>query len=445
MKFRSFIFIVGFVSPYLYAITITNPSFKNGWTGWQEVNPDEQSVAFSSKGYNDKKSIKLSGKGAYVAQLLEVKANTNYRLTSYIMGSGTIGAKADGKLFYESKNKMKDWTKTTLDFNSGNSNKIAIFASFNSREGRFDDFSLDEINNDKAAVSKSIISSSSGGYGLSPQLAPGGNFELIDWYLSIPVDENKDGKADRLEEKALVKGFQDKRFFYTAKDGGMVFKSPIKGAKTSKNTKYTRTELREMLRRGDKRIKTKGEGNNPNKNNWVFSSAPKIAQRYAGAVDGELYATLAVNHVTTTGKKGQVGRVIIGQIHAKDDEPICLYYRKLPAHTKGSIYAAHEISGGDDIFYDIIGSRSDKAKDPKDGIALNEKFSYRIIVKGNSLQAIISQDDKELGKADIDMSNSGYNVINDYMYFKAGVYNQNNSGDADDYVKATFYQLENSH
>ena len=32
-----------------------------------------------------------------------------------------------------------------------------------------------------------------------------------------------------------------------------------------------------------------------------------------------------------------------------------------------------------------------------------------------------------------------------YMYFKAGVYNQNNSGEAADYVQATFYQLENSH
>ena len=37
-------------------------------------------------------------------------------------------------------------------------------------------------------------------------------------------------------------------------------------------------------------------------------------------------ATLAVNHVTTTGEKYQIGRVIIGQIHAKDDEPVRLYY-----------------------------------------------------------------------------------------------------------------------
>ncbi len=43
------------------------------------------------------------------------------------------------------------------------------------------------------------------------------------------------------------------------------------------------------------------------------------------------------------------------------------------------------------------------------------------------------------------MSNSGYDVADDYMYFKAGVYNQNNTGDGDDYVQATFYALDVTH
>ena len=34
---------------------------------------------------------------------------------------------------------------------------------------------------------------------------------------------------------------------------------------------------------------------------------------------------------------------------------------------------------------------------------------------------------------------SGYNNLS--MYFKAGVYNQNNTGTASDYVQATFYSL----
>jgi poly(beta-D-mannuronate) lyase len=39
--------------------------------------------------------------------------------------------------------------------------------------------------------------------------------------------------------------------------------------------------------------------------------------------------------------------------------------------------------------------------------------------------------------------NSGYN--DDWMYFKAGVYNQNNSGTSSDYVQATFYNLVVTH
>jgi poly(beta-D-mannuronate) lyase len=201
-----------------------------------------------------------------------------------------------------------------------------------------------------------------------------------------------------------------------------------------------------MLRRGDKSIKTKLDDGTPNKNNWVFSSAPPRTQLLAGGVDGVLEATLAVNHVTTTGGSNEVGRVIIGQIHAKDDEPIRLYYRKLPDNTHGSIYAAHERKGDpDDIYYEIIGSRSSTAPNPSSGFQLNEKFSYKIEARGNFLQVAISQDGETLAETTIDMTNSGYDVANDYMYFKAGVYNQNKTGEPDDYVQATFYRLKTNH
>ncbi len=82
------------------------------------------------------------------------------------------------------------------------------------------------------------------------------------------------GKSDRFSEVELANGATDARYFYTAEDGGMVFRATIGGARTSKNTNYTRTELREMLRRGNTKIGTQGEGDNPGANNWVFSSAP---------------------------------------------------------------------------------------------------------------------------------------------------------------------------
>ncbi|MEE1673080.1 polysaccharide lyase family 7 protein [Agarivorans aestuarii] len=276
---------------------------------------------------------------------------------------------------------------------------------------------------------------------LNPSLAPSGNFDLLDWTLSVPVDEDSDGKADTVKEQALSSGYTSNEFFYTASDGGMVFKAPISGAKTSSSTSYTRSELREMLRRGNTSYSTKGVG----KNNWVFSSAPSSAKDQAGGVNGVLDANLAVNHVTTSGDSGQVGRVIVGQIHANDDEPVRLYYRKLPNNQLGSIYIAHEPRSGSEKYYEMIGSRSNSASNPSDGIALDERFSYQIKVVANTLTVTISRPDKADVVQTVDMSNSGYDNSSQYMYFKAGVYNQNKSGDGDDYVQATFYSLSNTH
>ena len=197
---------------------------------------------------------------------------------------------------------------------------------------------------------------------LDPLKKPSENFDLLDWSLTLPTDLNKDKKADTIYEKSLDKGFNLKPFFYTADDGGLVFASPNVGAKTSKNTKYTRTELREMLRRGNGRIKTRGM----TKNNWVFSNAHGSTKAKSGGVEGSFEGTLAINRVSTTGDEKKVGRVVIGQIHATDDEPIRLYYRKLPGNSKGAIYFAHEINDGDDIWINMIGSRSHTLSDPDD-------------------------------------------------------------------------------
>ena len=265
--------------------------------------------------------------------------------------------------------------------------------------------------------------------------------ELTDWYLSIPVDEAFNTKAESIYESRLNNDYFNAEFFFLSTDGGLVFRSPIEGAKTSTNTKYTRTELREMLRRGNTNISVQGV----NKNNWVFSSAPNNDLDAAGGIDGELVAELAVNHVTETGDKSQVGRVIICQIHANNDEPIRVYYRKLPQNSKGSIYLAHEIEGGDDIYYELIGNRSQSATNPENGIELNEKFAYRITVIANQLTLTIIREGQTDVTQIVDMANSGYDQGGQYMYFKAGAYNQNNSGNAKDYVQTTFYKITNSH
>ena len=296
-----------------------------------------------------------------------------------------------------------------------------------------------------------------GMFGLNPNVPPSENFDLSGWYVTTPADDDGNGIADSVYENELVAGWEDDRFFFTdATTGGMVFRSTPAGARTSANTNYTRTELRGMLRAGDYGIEARIDGGYPNLNNWVFSSAPESAQAAAAGVDGILRATLAVNQVTREGRDNQIGRVIIGQIHAKDDEPIRLYYRKLPQNKYGSIYYAHEPATGREEWIELIGTRADWAPNPDDGIALDEVFSYEIEVRGAPEGdevvpmlhvKVIRDDGTEIVADPLDMRDSGFSVEDDFMFFKAGAYSQNNTSPNPerDFDRVTFFALDYEH
>ena len=100
----------------------------------------------------------------------------------------------------------------------------------------------------------------------------------------------------------------------------MRFVSPVGGAttNTSCNSGFPRSELREMLRRGNTSISTTGV----NANNWALGYQPGNTNH--GGRNGTLTATLRVNRVTTTGDGLHPGRTIIGQIHADNNEPMRL-------------------------------------------------------------------------------------------------------------------------
>lgn len=261
-----------------------------------------------------------------------------------------------------------------------------------------------------------------------PNLPPGENFDLTGWKITLP-----DGTE--VKEQELSDGFESENEFYTDPcTGAMVFRCPNHGA-TTVGSSFPRSELRQMLRAGNTSISTRGIG----LNNWVFSSSTYANQLASGGVDGALTATVAVDYVSATGESGKVGRVIIGQIHASDDEPCRLYYLKLPGHTKGSIYFAHEPTKRESLYYEMIGSMSSSTSDPVDGIALGERFSYEIKVVGDTLTVTIMRPGKKDVRKTVDMSASGY--ADDWMYFKAGAYNQNNTGDEGDYCQVSFFAL----
>lgn len=307
----------------------------------------------------------------------------------------------------------------------------------------------------------------------SAPLAPAETFDLRAWKLTLPELDPARGKAREIMEDELngsgdAKAYSHPRWFYLdAESGAIVFKTPNHLA-TTQNSKNTRSELREMLRAGDTAI-----SNYDPKNNWVIAAHPH-AEEY-GAVGGVLEATLAVDWVSTSGNDEKLAgySVVVGQIHGSGKtEPLKIFYRKLPSHQRGSLFWNYESRPENeddrrDVSTDVWGSHKLTSKDqePEDGIALTEKFSYRVEVIEHEMRLTFERGDgrrvthiQELaqGHADI-VDDQGYS--DDWMYFKAGAYNQCNLGaegmwgagcqnrgeEAGDYAQVRFFELSVSH
>jgi hypothetical protein len=259
-------------------------------------------------------------------------------------------------------------------------------------------------------------------------------------------------------------------------DGCVTFKaSNIAG--TSSGSSFVRSELRELP--------TRYFDDGPNvksvENNWVTSKYSKSDKDRAGGVDGKMTATLKVNTVSvdrvadgSDNNNDQVGRIIVGQIHGIDHEPAKIYYQKLPEHSKGSVYFTVDGSDGkpSDRIYVIGYTDKDYSKhmagdttlsNPANGIALGEEWSYEIDLSGDQLRITIWHDGKVYTTSDsIDLTKQNNGLMrrsadssaitidsyfdNDWMYFKAGLYNQNNSGVQNPaYSEVTFSQIDVEH
>ena len=175
--------------------------------------------------------------------------------------------------------------------------------------------------------------------------------------------------GDGTKSEDLV-GFQKDDFFYVETENDtdwVVYKTPNSGI-TSRTSSNTRTELGE-------------------KKHWIPEEG------------GKLTGTLKVQHVSTTGHANIASSfsVVVGQIHSDEgheNEPIKIYYKKFPGHTKGSVFWNYEIntkgdnSGRFDYStpvwgYDFSVRGSDETTspaEPKDGIALGEEFNYEVNV-----------------------------------------------------------------
>lgn len=81
---------------------------------------------------------------------------------------------------------------------------------------------------------------------------PAKALDLSSWKLTLPTDSQRQGRADEISTSNL-QNFSHPEFFFTNKDAdGVIFHAPC-GGKTTKGSKYPRSELREMTEGGKKR------------------------------------------------------------------------------------------------------------------------------------------------------------------------------------------------
>lgn len=283
-----------------------------------------------------------------------------------------------------------------------------------------------------------------------PAETPGGEFDLSQWKITLPSDDNGDQKPDEVEVAKLQK-FSHPDFFYLNADGHMVFAAPNK-APTTANSSNTRSELRQMLRGSNTRIGTHDPGNN-------FAVEARKGSDKFGAVGGKLEATLKVDHVSINAgdaTKRPAYSVVVGQIHATKykntrsgfgfgNEPIKIYYKKFPGHKTGSVFWNYERNlskdnpDRTDLAVPVFGFAWDGNEDPGDkGIALGEEFSYTINVHRNTMY--LTFHNERLGTVKqtrslvrgADAKDNPLSYGGDTLYFKAGVYNQcsTRSGDS---------------
>ncbi|ETT58719.1 polysaccharide lyase family 7 protein [Paenibacillus sp. FSL H8-0457] len=269
-----------------------------------------------------------------------------------------------------------------------------------------------------------------GGGALDPAKPPSGNFDLTKWKITLP-------DASEIPASALAGGYEHPGWFYTDPvSGGMVFTSPNIG-ETTTNSTYTRSELREMLNPSTNSASSWA-------NNWVTSTSSPSIKSQAGGVDGTMKATLRVDRVSVSGNEAdKIGRVVVGQIHGPSTEPIRLYYHKRPSDSRGAVYFGTDDLDNNNTWVNILGGPNQL--NPVNGIALGQTWSYEIKVTGLFMTVKVIPEGGSATTVNHTLP-SGYN--DKYLYFKAGVYNQNKSdttSDQSDHVKATFFSLTHMH
>lgn len=227
---------------------------------------------------------------------------------------------------------------------------------------------------------------------------PSKHFDLSHWKLTLPVDAEGtiEGKGHEVSPQELAGGYMHPGFFYANADGALVFWSPVVGAITE-NTEYARSELREMIDPSDDNVCWPAKGTHT------------------------LDVTCRVIEVPSEQK------VVIGQIHGYSGKANPLVKLQF---FKGRVEA-------------LVKDKAVKGKDLKltfPDVGLDKDFDYQIKLADGVLSVTVNGTTQSENVFELDPA-----WAEQTLYFKIGVYPQDNEGPETEGARAAFSKFSVSH
>ena len=227
--------------------------------------------------------------------------------------------------------------------------------------------------------------------GFSTGAAPSSVLNLTNWKLTLPIDGCDDDEwADEVKQPELAT-FRDSRYFTVNSAGGVVFRARVDGALTSSNTRYARSELREMTDGGNERA------------SWSNESSG----------DGVHTMTLEGAITVTPLNKPDV---VAAQVHGSSDDVVMV-----------RLYGHRLVVDAEDSDVQLV---------LDDNYTLGARFTLAITASNGLIQVTYN------GSRTVEYEHSG-----DGMYFKAGSYTLSNTtyDEADQFGEVIIYSLGVSH
>lgn len=233
---------------------------------------------------------------------------------------------------------------------------------------------------------------------LDPSRPPGGNFNLTNFYLGLPVDSSggTNGNSASITAAQLTAGYSNAFYFYTSPDGAMTFWAPVTGATTS-GSSYPRSELREQISPPS------------NSSNWLPNGTHTLT------------AQCRVTQVPSSGK------VIIGQIHCYT----------------GNARPLLKLQFNNGVVEALVKTNSNFDPDYKfyfQNVGLSNLITYQIQQENGWLTTTVNGSNQTINVFATDP-----NWATNGLYFKAGSYCQDNTGTTTEGARVAFYAVNRSH